>query len=157
MEELTENETGLLNAFYKNEIFIPEENILGELILRGGFEQKILFLTNGEGVPTFKADIESMFQRMIANLKSNENEIGIIDLKKNPVSFSLLKKLLKPESIIFCGIKPVTIGLQIETEKNKVITMNDCKILITDSFSELHHSEIKRKEIFPSLKKIFSL
>ena len=157
MEELPENETGLLNTFYKDEIFIPEENVSGELNLRGGFERKILFVTNGEGVPTFNEDVESMFQRMITNLKSNENEIGIIDLKKNPISFSQLKKFLKPESIILCGIKSAAIGLQIETEKNKVVAMNDCKILITDSFSELHQSEIKRKEIFPALKKIFSL
>lgn len=157
MEKLAEAENSLLNSFYKDEIIIAAEISAAQPELRGGFERKILFLTNGEGVPSFIPEIETMFQRMITNLQSNENEIGIIDLKNVPVSFSQLKKFFQPQTIIFCGVKTADIGLQIETEKNQVIQMNDCKILLADSFAELHKSDWKKKEIFPSLKKIFSL
>jgi len=157
LEKLAEAENSLLNSFYKDEIIIAEENSTAQPDLRGGLERKILFLTNGEGVPSFDTEIETMFQRMITNLQSNENEIGIIDLKNSPTSFSQLKKFFQPQTIIFCGVKTADIGLQIEAEKNHLIQMNDCKILLADSFAELHKSDAKKKEIFPSLKKIFSL
>ncbi|MEI7803035.1 MAG: hypothetical protein WCI97_10345 [Bacteroidota bacterium] len=157
MEKLAETENSLLNSFYKDEIIIAAENSAAQPDLRGGFERKILFLTNGEGVPSFNPEIETMFQRMITNLHSNENEIGIIDLKNSPTSFSQLKKFFQPQTIIFCGVKTADIGLQIESEKNQGIQMNDCKILVSDSFAELYKSDAKKKEIFPALKKIFSL
>lgn len=157
MERFAETENTLFNSFYKDEIIIAEENSYNPPDLRGRFERKIFFLTNGEGVPFFIPEIETMFQRMIGNLQSNENEIGILDLKSNAVSFSQLKKMFQPQTIILCGVKTAEVGLQIEAEKNHVIQMNDCKILLADSFAELYKSDSKKKEIFPSLKKIFSL
>ncbi len=157
MERLAETENTLFNSFYKDEIIIAEENSYKPPHLRGGFERKILFLTNGEGIPFFIPEIETMFQRMISNLQSNENEIGILDLKSTVFSFSLLKKMFQPKTFIFCGVKTAEVGLQIEAEKNHIIQMNDCKILLTDSFAELYKSDSKKKEIFPCLKKIFSL
>lgn len=155
MEKLTEAENRLLNSFYKNEIIIAADNSDAPPELRGGFKRKILFLTNGEGVPSFIPEIEIMFQRMITNLQSNENEIGIIDMKNTSAVFSQLKKYFQPKVVIFCGVESADLGLQVEAEKNQIIKMNDCKILFADSFTELYKSDIKKKEIFPPLKNIF--
>ncbi len=151
-----ETEQIALRKLFGKELFIPEEIIHYDFNLRGGFKKKILFITQGEGVPVFIPEIELMFQRMINNLKSNENEIGILDLKFTQVYFSNLKRTLQPKIIISFGINTADFGLHMEITKNKIITTADFLLLPTDSFAELFNSDVKKKELFPQLKQLFS-
>ena len=156
LESILASENSSLKNLYGTELFIPVEKLKPEFNLRGGFEKKILFITSGEGVPLFIPEIETMFQRMLTNLKSSENEIGLIDLKIFNFSFSQMKKELQPQAIVAFGIKPAEFGLHIESAKYVVTTLSDFTFSESDSFAELYKSDAKKKEVFPALKKLFS-
>ena len=157
LETIVDSENSMLKNLYGTELFILKEKHKSEFNLRGGFEKKILFITNGEGVPFFSPEVETMFQRMLTNLKSNENEIGLIDLKNFEFSFLQVKQELQPKAMVAFGIAPTELGLHIEATKYAIIAFNDFAFIESDSISELYKSDAKKKVVFPVLKKIFSL
>ncbi len=156
MNSIVESESPILKNLYGSEIIIKAEEKKAPFNLRGGFERKILFLTKGEGFPLFIPEIETMFQRMLTNLKTNENEIGLIDIINFNGDFSLLKKEFQPTVLVSFGINAAELGLNIDSTPNLLITMGDFIFMESNSFSDLYQSDLKKVSVFPALKKLFS-
>ena len=67
LETIVDSENSMLKNLYGTELFILKEKHKSEFNLRGGFEKKILFITNGEGVPFFIPEVETKYAVVFGN------------------------------------------------------------------------------------------
>lgn len=152
-------EQTMSDPLYKELIFLPDEFQSTDVVSRGGGKKNILFITVGEGVPSFNSPTEEMLGRMLTNLAATEDDIVLLDLEMNSgISFSDLKKFFNPAAIIFFGGKFSQINLQVELHLNQLVMLNNISLIESWSFSVIEQNKRKeRNDIFPLLKKIFSI
>ena len=152
----------LLSQLFNTDIFLIQEKGKSEafcLAEKPADKTAVLILLNEEPQQTLSpASLESLLK--IADFKEyhlTRDQIRVLNLNNQNTTFLELQKEFSALNIICFGVEPAEIGLQIETEQNKVIRFMGINLVFTSSLDEISKNEkLKRQFFIEALKPLFT-
>ncbi len=127
----------------------------------GNYEKRIIVLVN-DADNIYLSDESLRFLSGILNAcKFNLAHIAVINFNNNALSFSELKKQLKPEFLLSFGITALQIELPFTMPDYQVQLYDNCRIVTAPPLTilnrETQDAVTEKKKLWKSLQKMFSL
>lgn len=150
----------LLQVLFTGETYvIPETDAinlfsLGEKLSK---DCRLLFILKNENHETASAREVEVLQKTVdwKDLKLSREEVAVINIALQSVSFPNLTNQCGAKNIIVFGIEPSEIGLNIELHSNRVFKFRDMNFIFTSSIEELLKNEIIKSKFFAAIKSMF--
>ncbi len=161
----------LAELYGKSLVFIDEEIKPKKVVVTetkkspkqylGDYQKKIIVLVNDEENIYVSDESLQFLSGILSACKLNLAHIALMNFNINAVSFSELKKELKPGYLLLFGINALQIELPFAMPDYQVQEYDNCKILVAPSLADLNnssaHAIAEKKKLWKSLQKMFNL
>jgi len=161
----------VLAELFSKSLVIAEDSTQHKLIQKhtqrsenwflGNYEKKIIVLTN-DTENSYADDPGLQFLNgILAACKLDLAHIALINLNRHSVTYSQLKKEMRPQFLLLFGVSATQIELPFVMPEYKVQDYDHCSILIAPALQTLNRDseEVKKEKskLWHSLKKMFNL
>lgn len=143
----------------KQEIYLhPDQNEITSFGIEESADAnpKLIFLIRNENAETAGEEEMSVIVKTAdwKELNLKRNEVRIINIARQVVSFATVMREFNPQAMVFFGIEPSDAGLFIELHYNKLIRFRNCNLIFSSSIAELLKNDLLKKKFFDALKQL---
>ena len=148
----------LTQQLYRNSLYdLATHSDAAEATHLGGYEKKILILVSEDSHPVIADDDLAFLIKILAPCKLNMADVAVVNVSaKATQEKDILAKFEAEKAIIF-GVDQNLLTLPIRFPHFQVQPFDNCTYLSAPSLNNLANDVNGKKELWESLRKLFSL